>query len=175
MKMIRKITAILTALIGVVVIAMGASLMKSNAYHGVDGSSFRYVAEEYDISSATFGADYYTYMYRANDTMVDELNAINKALETVVKAENAINNAASANVDATDALIAAVCKVGGMVIVAIGLAILAYSATCIGAAFAPAAAEQPQPDTVAAAPECCEPAESGSGEQAQDEQTQTEA
>ncbi|MDY3225962.1 MAG: hypothetical protein SOW84_08880 [Candidatus Faecousia sp.] len=138
MKKIRKITAILTALIGVIVIVMGVALMKSDAYHGVDNSSFRYVAEEYNAKSATFGADFYTYIYNASDTIVDELNAINKAMETVVKAGNSINDAVSANVDATDSLIAAVFKVGGMVIIAIGLAILAYSIPCIGAAFAPA-------------------------------------
>ena len=138
MATFRKITAIITAIIGIVVIILGVTIMDKTANHSVDDNTFRYSAGEYDVDYASFGADFYTYMYKSNDVIVDELDDINKALETVVKAQNSINAAVTANVEATDDLIDTVNDVGGMVVISIGLAILAYAVQCIGVAFAPA-------------------------------------
>ena len=151
MANIKKITAIITAVIGIVVIILGATLMGETANHAVDDNSFRYVAENYNADYASFGADFYTYIYDASDTIVDELNDINKAMETVVKAQNSINAAATANVLATDDLIDTVNHVGGMIIIAIGLSILAYAVQKIGVAFAPVVVKENTPSVLEAA------------------------
>lgn len=142
MANIKKITAIITAVIGIIVTILGVTLMGETANHAVDDNSFRYVAENYNADYASFGADFYTYIYGASDTIVDELNDINKAMETVVKAQNSINAAVTANVLATDDLIDTVNHVGGMIVIAIGLSILAYAVQKIGVAFAPVVDEK---------------------------------
>lgn len=154
MKLFRKISAVVTAVIGIAVVILGAGLMNETASHAVDENSFRYTASdhvinEYNLKSASFGADFYTYMYRSTDTIVDELDeinkgvaSVNKAMETVVKAQNSINEAVTANVLASDDLIETVNKAGGMIVVAMGLGIFVYGLQLVGAAFVPAEVEQ---------------------------------
>ena len=137
MKNLKKITAVVTAVIAVIVIILGVTVLNAGTTHSVDDSSFRYSATEYDAKGASFGADFYTYVYDASDIIVDELDEINKGMETVVKAQSAINENVATGVDAIDDLIAVVCKAAGMIIISIGLAILAYAVQCIGKAFAP--------------------------------------
>ena len=127
MKKMEKISAIIMAVIGVIVIILGAVLTGQSANYAVEDNSFRYVANEYDADYAAFGGDFYTYVYGASDIIVDELDEINRALETVVRAQDSINAAVTANVLATDALINTVNKVGGMIIISIGLTILAFA------------------------------------------------
>lgn len=119
------------------VIVLGASMMGKTADFDIDENSFKYSATEYNAESAAFGGDFYTYIYEASDIIVDELNAINKGMETVVKAQDSINAAVTANAQATEALIGTVNQAGGMIVIAIGLAILASGVQGIGAAFAP--------------------------------------
>lgn len=133
----KKVIAILTVLIGLAVIVLGASLMGKGTSHTVYGDTLRYSATDYSVDSASFGADYYTYTYRANRVMVQELNDLNKAMESVVKAGNNVQNAISANVDATDDLIETVYEVGGMIVIAIGLGIFAYGGQSVAVAFPP--------------------------------------
>lgn len=149
----KKIIAVLTVLIGLAVIILGVNLTGKGTSHTVYGDSLRYSAENYSVDSASFGADYYTYSYKANRVMVQELNDLNKAMESVVKAGNNVQNAVSANVDATDDLIDAVYEVGGMVVIAIGLGILAYGGQGIVAAFP--AKQKEIAETAEAEPEAC--------------------
>lgn len=165
MANIKKITAIITAVIGIVVIILGATLMGETANHAVDDNSFRYVAENYNADYASFGGDFYTYIYGASDTIVDELDDINKAMETVVKAQNSINAAVTANVLATDDLIDTVNHVGGMIIIAIGLSILAYAVQKIGVAFTPVVVKEDIPVMVEAVENCEEDNASESNEE----------
>lgn len=145
-KLIRIITAIVIAAIGAVVIVLGTRLMEEPAQHTIGYQRASYSAQSFDVEYAKFGADFYSYIYGASDTIVDELNAINKALETVVSAENSISNAVSANINATDDLNRAVCEVGGTVVIAIGLGIVAYSLQCFGTALVPSEASKKRDD-----------------------------
>lgn len=139
MKHLRKITAILTAVIGLVVIVLGISLMGQTAGHDVDVDKLSHDAEYYNAEYASFGGDFYTYIYGASDIIVDELYDINSGLGTVVAAQRNVAEAVAVNVEATDSLNATVCKVGGTVVMAIGLAILSCGLLALGAAFVPAA------------------------------------
>lgn len=159
MKLFRKITAVLTVILGIAIVVQGMNLMKETADHAVEDNTFRYyqeeaLAEDYDVKYASFGADFYTYMYKANDTIVDELDDINKglvavkndmnsAVSTVVRAQNSINAAATASVQATDYLIESVYKVGGMLIAVIGAAVIAYGIQSFGLTFASTQADVP--------------------------------
>lgn len=134
---LKKITAVLMALIGVVVIILGATMMKDAPGHSAADISLRHSASDYYAKSASFGADFYTYIYDASDIMVDELNEINHAMETVVSGQKKLNQSIAAGVHAADDLIDTVNHVGGMIVIAIGLAILAYAIQVLGAAFAP--------------------------------------
>ena len=144
MKHLKKITAIITVLIGIVVIFLGTSVMDPSANHKVSAKTPSYTAGYYNAEYASFGADFYTYIYEASDIIVDELNDINSAMGVLVQAQNAATEAAAEHVEATDDLISTVGKVGGMVIVAIGLAIVANGLQAVGAAFVPAPIRQPE-------------------------------
>lgn len=162
MKMFRKITAILTVVIGIGVIALGAFLMMETADHDVADGSFRYTANTYDASDydaeyASFGGDFYTYIYRSSDIIVDELDEINKgvaavnnsmnnAMATMVRAQNSVNAAVTANVRATDDLIDTVNKVAGMLLIAIGLTVFLWGMQSVGVAFVPAETVKPKED-----------------------------
>lgn len=76
-----------------------------------------YSAETFDVESATFGADFYTEIYQANDTIVNELNQINDGVETL---------SASMKSMAEVIYFAA-----GMIIIAIGLGMNAISCNSI--------------------------------------------
>lgn len=170
MKAFRKITAVLTVIIGIGVIVFDARLMKETANHAVDDNSFRYMANEgevntFDAKYASFGADFYTYLYRASDIMVDELNEINQrmasvnsAMETVVKAQNSMNAAVTANVLASDDLIETVNKVGGMV-VAIGQFIFVYGLQSVGVVFEADGTVKPKTEAVVISKEDSNPNE----------------
>ena len=86
-------------------------------------------------------------------------------METVVKAQNSINAAVTANVLATDDLIDTVNHVGGMIIIAIGLSILAYAVQKIGVAFTPVVAKEDIPVMVEAVENCEEDNASESNEE----------
>lgn len=145
---LKKITAVIMALIGVVVIILGATMMKDAPGHSVSDASFRYSADYYNADGASFGADFYTYIYDASDIMVDELNDINNAMETVVSGQSKLNQSIAAGVRAADDLIDTVNHVGGMIVIAIGLAILAYAVQALSAAFAPVSGSKQEDEIV---------------------------
>ena len=157
--MFKKICAILCVVIGIAVIILGASFKGETASFRVSSSRASYTADSYNISYASFGGDFYTYIYRGSDTIVDELNDINHAIETVVKAEAGIQDAVATNVEAVNGLIRTVNKAAGLIVMAIGLGILAFGLNGLGKAFdvkpaegpaarigEPAPVEEPAPD-----------------------------
>ena len=117
----KKLSAIIIAVIGIAIIVMGAC-------YAAEASSYRYGyshdAGYHDVPDAAFGADFYTYMYDASDTIVTELNQINNAMEDVVSAESRILSATAESV-----------KMSGMLMVSIGLAVLAFGVKCLGDEF----------------------------------------
>ena len=88
--MLKKITSILCVLLGIAVIVLGLTFDTNVSKHDVDEKSFRISSNTYDLDYASFGADFYTYIYRGSDTIVDVLDEMNKSTETIVKAENGI-------------------------------------------------------------------------------------
>lgn len=124
--MAKKITAIVIAVIGLIVVIMGASISGKDA----DTSSYSFSAGYFDIPGASFGADFYTYMYDGSDTIVEELYNLNIGVAEVIDAQNyQIKKAA----ETTEA----VYKTGGMIVIAIGLAIIAYAAPMLISEFVP--------------------------------------
>ena len=123
------------AVISVIVIILGITVVSDNADHSIEASAQRYTSFGYSIPGAAFGADFYTYVYDGIDTIVDALDDLTGSAETIVSMQGSILEASKANIAATDALSNTVSKVGGMTIIAIGLAILAMSLKAIGSAF----------------------------------------
>ncbi|MBC8570098.1 hypothetical protein [Zongyangia hominis] len=134
--MLKKIMSIITALIGIATIALGVMLMNEKPIsYVVPASNLQYTPGRYSANPAAFGGDFYTYVYDGVKTAVEELNEINHAMGVVVQSENALHQAMSIQVNATNDLIQKTAKVGGAVVLAIGLAVLAFSAFSIGSAF----------------------------------------
>lgn len=123
--MTKKITSILVALIGIVVIVFGFLLRGEQVYHYVKDVGTFY---EYDVPGYSFGADFYTHIYDANDTIVSELN-------DVITVQNSLLKASAKNVEAMDSVANAVYEVGGTLVMVIGVAIFAVGLINIGKAF----------------------------------------
>jgi len=121
----KKITALTTAIIGLVIMLLGLVLVFQTVSPYTVSGNFYHVPSWYDAEGAAFGGDFYTYMYDASDMIVSELNEINQGMGQVVAAQNTLNANAVAGVNATGNLTTAVYRTGGLVIVAIGLAVLA--------------------------------------------------
>lgn len=69
--------AIAGLIIGILVTLMGFNLI------GRTAATTPHMASSYDASSASFGGDFYTYIYDASDTIVDELNDIDSGIESM--------------------------------------------------------------------------------------------
>ena len=123
--MLKKIISIVIIVIGIAVIILGASLKDS-----VSTKSFSHSASYYDADGASFGGDFYTYIYGATDTIVDELDDINKGISVLADAQSyQIKKAA----ETTDAIY----KTASMIVIAIGAAIAASGLGLFAAAFTP--------------------------------------
>lgn len=133
--MFKKITAIATLIIAVVVVVMGISLMNTDSNFSVKKTSYSYDASYYDAEYAAFGADFYTYMYEATDIIVSELNDISYAISTLVEAQNSLNSAIAKSVEATNSIISNLCKAGGMIVIAIGLVLFVVGLNSLASAF----------------------------------------
>lgn len=133
--MVKKILSIVVAVIAVVIIVLGISLISTDPV----GASYSGDFGHYDAESAAFGADFYTYMYNASDIIVSELNDIGNNLPEIIAAQNGA-------IKATNNLNETVAKAGGMVVIAIGLAVLAYSVKGIVDAFIPCCKKQAAED-----------------------------
>ena len=129
--MFRKFCSVLCVLLGIAVMIFGYKMTNEAVDHAEVLRTYSYDANSYYTLSASFGGDFYTYMYRASDTMVDELDDINHAIETIIGAEGNIQRQVTANVKATDSLTRAVY----MLIIAVGCGIFAVGLCNMGAAF----------------------------------------
>ena len=76
--MMKKIIAIITIIVGIIVIVLGLCIQPGKVYLHNDSI--------YSVPSAAFGADFYTYVYDGVDTIVDELDDINRGVETIASA-----------------------------------------------------------------------------------------
>ena len=72
-----NVLAIVALILGVVIIIMGMKVMRTSV------SLDTFQAKRYDMDTMTFGADFYTEIYRASDTIVDELSDLNSGVETI--------------------------------------------------------------------------------------------
>lgn len=106
-KSTKSIMPFIGILLGIVIVCLGMFVTKTEV------SIESYTANNYKVDSAMFGADFYTEIYKASDTIVDELNDINGGVavlsESVVEIINAIYFSA------------------GMIICAIGIAVISIS------------------------------------------------
>ena len=98
----KRAIAIITVIIGLIVVILGVGISPEYA-------STHY-AGYHDVLSASFGGDFYTYVYDGIDTIVDELSEINEGVEAMVYAERA--NAET------------IASVGKIAVIAIGLLIV---------------------------------------------------
>ena len=138
--MLKKVCAIICVLIGIAVIILGVTFSGEPAeYTSASGGTY-YKAGDYSVRSATFGADFYTYIYGSTDAIVDELNEINHAAEKIVDGENDIRRAVSSDVEATNGVIRAINAAAKYLILALGLGILAFGLNAVGKAFEPISA-----------------------------------
>jgi len=125
--MLKKIISIVMVIIGIVAIVLGAGLMDESA----SGKSFTHTASFNDAEGASFGGDFYTYIYEASDIIVDELYSIDKGMSVIIEAQNYQIKKA---VETTNAIY----ETGGMVVIAIGMAIVASGLGMLAVAFTPA-------------------------------------
>lgn len=103
----KNLVPILPIVIGVIVVVLGVFVLSHKADVKV------YEASTYDIDTAVFGADFYTEIYSASDTIVDELNDINGGMASI----------SSSIVSIIDAVYYS----AGMIIIALGLGIISIS------------------------------------------------
>lgn len=99
--------SVIALILGIVIIVMGAKVMKMK----VDVDT--YSAKHYDAEYAAFGGDFYTEIYGATDTIVDELDDINSGIATLSESIADISNTIYYPI--------------GMMIIALGLGVVAIS------------------------------------------------
>lgn len=103
----KSIMPFIGILLGIVIVCLGLYVTKTEV------SIESHTANSYKVDSAIFGADFYTEIYEASDTIVDELSEINNGVailsESIVEIINVIYFSA------------------GMIICAIGIAVVGIS------------------------------------------------
>lgn len=134
----RRIAFLLVAAIGIGIIVLGAGVCES-ADERVRVESFTFTPDNYNVDYASFGADFYTYIYGASDTIVDELDDVNSGIAAIVKGQTAGNSA----LKDLGKLISSLIEGCGMVVIAIGMAVLGYDIPKLVEAFLPRKKEQP--------------------------------
>ena len=102
-----NIAAVISLLLGVAIIVMGITVI--NKETGMETFS----AEYYNVDYAKFGGDFYTCIYDASDTMVDELNDINNGVELLSESMSTLADVIYFS--------------AGMIIIAIGIGVSAVS------------------------------------------------
>ena len=102
-----NINALISLVLGIVIIFMGVSV--KNTEISID----TYNAKQFDADYASFGADFYTYIYKASDIIVDELNDINGGIESLSESMNMLANV--------------IYKPVGTMIIAVGLGVVALA------------------------------------------------
>ena len=103
--------AVAALILGVVIMLMGFSV--KNKQFDID----IYTASRYSVDTAKFGADFYTEIYKASDTAVDAISAVNGGI---------------ASLSGSVAEFAEIIPYStGMIIIAIGMGVIAVSVTHI--------------------------------------------
>ena len=102
-----NVLAVAALVLGVVIIIMGMKVMHTS----VSVDTFQ--AKHYGADSMTFGADFYTEIYRASDTIVDELSDLSSGVETISESVSELANVIYEPV--------------GMLIVSLGIGVIAIS------------------------------------------------
>lgn len=206
--MLKKAISVFTVLIGVVMIVLGVVLFAQRAdteinapkEYTVSAKGFRVEDADvttgggsFSVSSARFGADFYTYIYRGVVEAVDALDkicvqlkqasyadqAIYNAIQTSVSAQGAIYSALSQGLKATDQLSEIMYESAveqsrkltmqsAVILLCSGAAVLVFGLYCVGSNFA---VERPEK---AAAPLLIEPAKAARAE-AEPEEERPEA
>ena len=103
----KTIMPLIGILLGIIIICLGIFVTKTKV------NIESHTANNYKVDSAIFGADFYTEIYEASDTIVDELNDINNGIAILS--------------ESVDAIINAIYFSAGMIICAIGLAVIGIS------------------------------------------------
>lgn len=123
-----NVGAIISLLIGVVIVIFGVIIMNQDA--DISTHSARYdthLALPYDIINYSFGADFYTEMYEASNTIVDELDDINKGLGIVSKGIASVDSGVSNISYATKELADIINYAAGVITIAVGMGVVAVS------------------------------------------------
>lgn len=102
-----RVMPIVSMVLALVIIYCGILLI------GQKTTADDYSAKTFNVDSAKFGADFYTEIYGASDTIVDELSAINGGLAALSVSTNTITNTLYYS--------------SGIVVISIGLAVIAIS------------------------------------------------
>ncbi len=138
--MLKKSFAIVSAIISLGVVILGIYVANGLSSHA---SSYRYKEEKaediyggsYDVDSARFGADFYSYMYEASATIVAELDRSmdlqNDIHEDLVELKNEVGTGNNLSVLLAEHM----STLAGFLIMAIGLASLSFSLYNVGKAF----------------------------------------
>lgn len=103
----RMIFTSIALVIGIITVLMGFKIVS----HDVDAKIHK--TNMYDVGYSAFGGDFYTEIYKASDTIVDELNSINNGMFTIT--------------NSMKSTIKVIYYCSGMIIIAIGLGITAFS------------------------------------------------
>lgn len=103
----RDIMPIISLVIGIIVFIIGVTLLSHKTNMEI------YDARTYDVDKAAFGADFYTEIYGASDTIVDELSDINGGIAVITSS--------------LASTVEAIYYGCGMVVIALGLGIIAIS------------------------------------------------
>ena len=102
-----KIMPIVSIVLGLVIIYCGIVLV------GQKTVAKDYSAKTFNVESAEFGGDFYTLIYGASDTIVDELSAINGGIAVLSESTNTITNTLYYS--------------SGIVVISMGIAVIAVS------------------------------------------------
>ena len=135
MKTFRKIISIFTVLVGVAVIYFGSTLLETTDSHTVGTADTSISPGYHPVDYASFGADFYTYIYKAAYSVAKGMNDVQKGIESSIEVQNNVRREVAGNTRAVDELIRTTARVGGYVVMAIGLWILVYGLQCTANAF----------------------------------------
>lgn len=119
-----KIMPLISLVIGVIMIIIGYKVMRQTADEEAVYTGASYSAGSYNVSDYTFGADFYSEIYEASNTIVDELDEINS---NVADGFTDVNKAAEAVTSSVNNIIDTIYYVAGMLIIVLGMGTIAVA------------------------------------------------
>lgn len=128
-KFTVNIPSIVSLLLGIAIIVLGVSVMNMKTEITIykDESASNGSQRNYDIQGASFGADFYTYMYDAADTIVDELDTVTEELDTTIDELNDVNKGIETLSQGMSDMANAIYYPAGIIVIAIGMGVIAMS------------------------------------------------